>query len=443
MSQVINKRTRLSRRIFLKGLTAAQIPVIVGVPPLISMFNSTGTAYAADAAPRTGEASSIGKRFAIWFNGNGIPERYWIPSKTGADYDITPCLTPIGRLKDDVLVLSGLDNTYGANGHPQSLCALMTCTRLSSTGPGAPSLDQMLARKIGGNSRFRSLQIGVSQESFGGAVQKNMSWAGANRPLPPEEIPHRLFDRLFGARDLGWISRKRSILDAVQKEGAFLRKGLPKEDEMRLDEHLSSIRDLERAIASLPPDYRKVTPPEEDFDMKDWPRVAKLQSDLLAYAFAAGQTRVASYMLTKCQGLARFPWLGHTAARHHDYTHKDGKAPGEKGEEGQRILRDICRWHVEEFAYLVSKLKSIPEGDRTLLDNTVLMYVHEHAEAGPHKSSGMIALVAGSKEKLAHGRHTKIAGTIGDLYTTLFDDVIGAGLGKAPTASRRLTEILA
>jgi len=413
------------------------------VPPLISMFNSTGTAYAADAAPRTGEASSIGKRFAIWFNGNGIPERYWIPSKTGADYDITPCLTPIGRLKDDVLVLSGLDNTYGANGHPQSLCALMTCTRLSSTGPGAPSLDQMLARKIGGNSRFRSLQIGVSQESFGGAVQKNMSWAGANRPLPPEEIPHRLFDRLFGARDLGWISRKRSILDAVQKEGAFLRKGLPKEDEMRLDEHLSSIRDLERAIASLPPDYRKVTPPEVDFDMKDWPRVAKLQSDLLAYAFATGQTRVASYMLTKCQGLARFPWLGHTAARHHDYTHKDGKAPGEKGEEGQRILRDICRWHVEEFAYLVSKLKSIPEGDRTLLDNTVLMYVHEHAEAGPHKSSGMIALVAGSKEKLAHGRHTKIAGTIGDLYTTLFDDVIGAGLGKAPTASRRLTEILA
>jgi hypothetical protein len=443
MSQVITKRTRLSRRIFLKGLTAAHVPVIVGVPPLISMFNSTGTAYAADAAPRTRDAGAIDNRFVIWFNGNGIPERYWIPSTTGVDYDITPCLTPVGRLKDDILVLSGLDNTYGANGHPQSLCALMTCTRLSSTGPSAPSLDQMLAGKIGGNSRFRSLQIGVSQESFGGATQKNMSWAGPNRPLPPEEIPHRLFDRLFGARDLGWIARKRSILDAVAKEGALLRKGLPKEDEMRLDEHLSSIRDLERAIVSLPPDYQKVTPPEEDFDMKDWPRVAKLQSDLLAYAFATGQTRVASYMLTKCQGLARFPWLGHTAARHHDYTHKDGKAPGEKGEEGQRILRDICRWHVEEFVYLVAKLKSIPEGDHSLLDNTVLMYVHEHAEAGPHKSSGMIALVAGSKEKLTLGRHTKIAGTIGDLYTTLFDGVMGTGLGKMPTANRQLTEILA
>jgi hypothetical protein len=378
----------------------------------------------------------------IWFNGNGIPERYWIPSSTGTNYDVTPCLTPIGRLKDDVLVLSGLDNTYGGNGHPQSLCALMTCTRLSSTGPSAPSLDQTLAAKIGGNSRFRSLQIGVSQESFGGAIQKNMSWAGPNRPLPPEEIPHRLFDRLFGARDLGWVNRKRSILDALAKDGAMLRKGLPKEDEMRLDEHLSSIRDLERAVASLPPDYQKVTPPEEDFDMKDWPRVAKLQSDMLAYALATGQTRVASYMLTKCQGLARFPWLGHTAARHHDYTHKDGKAPGERGEEGQRILRDICRWHVEEFAYLVTKLKSIPEGDHTLLDNTALMYVHEHAEAGPHKTSGMIALVAGSKDKIALGRHTKIAGTIGDLYMTLFDGVMGVGLGKVPTANRQLTEIL-
>jgi hypothetical protein len=379
----------------------------------------------------------------IWFNGNGIPERYWIPSNTGRNYDITPCLTPIGRLKDDILVLSGLDNTYGGAGHPQSLCALMTCTRLSNTGPGGPSLDQNLAGRIGGNSRFRSLQIGVSQESFGGQLQKNMTWAGPNRPLPPEEIPHRLFDRLFGAKDLGWVNRKRSILDTLAKEGALLRKGLPKEDETRLDEHLSSIRDLEKAIVALPPGYEKVTQPDEDFDLKDWPRVAKIQSDLLAYAFATGQTRVASYMLTKCQGLARFPWLGHTAARHHDYTHKDGKAPGERGEEGQRILRDICRWHVEEFAYFVAKLKSIPEGDKTLLDNTVLMYVHEHAEAGPHKTSGMIALVAGSKEKIAVGQHQKIAGTIGDLYTTLFDGVMGVNLGKAPTATRQLTEILA
>ena len=79
--------------------------------------------------------------------------------------------------------------------------------------------------------------------------------------------------------------------------------------------------------------------------MKDWPRIAKLQSDLLAHALITRQTRVASYMLTKCQGLSRFPWLGYTAARHHDYTHRDGKAPGADGADGQRVMRDICRWH--------------------------------------------------------------------------------------------------
>ena len=148
-------------------------------------------------------------------------------------------------------------------------------------------------------------------------------------------------------------------------------------------------------------------------------------------------------MLTKCQGLSRFPWLGYTAARHHDYTHADGKAPGSDGVEGQRILRDICKWHVEEFAYLVAKLKSIPEGDGTVFDNTCLVYTHEHAEAGPHKNSGMALLLAGRAGRLATGMHTKLNGTIGDLYLTLADEVMHAQVGKFPTASRKLTQVLA
>jgi hypothetical protein len=442
MSQVITKRFRLSRRLFLKGAQA-----MVGLPPLISMFNATGTAYAATTKTPGSAGGAIPKRFVLWFNGNGITERYWIPSRTGPDYDITACLTPIARFKDDVLVLSGLDNTavggIAGDGHAMAMSSIATGYAYTGRGAGGRSIDQLIADKLGNESRFRSLQIGVSQESFGGSIQKNMSWSGPNSPLPPEEIPHRLFDRLFGARDQGWINRKRSILDAVQMDAKLLSKNLPKEDEQRLDEHLSSIRDLERSVASLPPEYAKVTEPDEEFDMKDWPRVAKLQSDLLAYALATGQTRVASYMLTKCQGLARFPWLGLTAARHHDYTHKDGKAPGETGEEGQRILRDINRWHVEEFAYLVGKLKSIPEGAGSLLDNTLLTFVHEHAEAGPHKSDGHITLLAGCPDKVDHGRHVKLNGTIGDLYLTLTDHVLGAGLGKYPTASRTVTQVLA
>jgi len=445
MSQLITRRARLSRRFFLKGVTLSQAPVIIGLPPLVSMFNSVGTAYAAETEP----AKKVEKRFVLWFNGNGIPERYWIPDRTGPDYDITPCLLPFARLRDEVHVLSGLDNSAIGNangdGHSTAMSALMTLTHYTGHGPGGASVDQVIARKLANEMRFRSLQVGVSQESFGSSIHKNMSWAGADRPLAPEEVPHRLFDRLFGARDQGWLNRERSILDAVSQDATSLRNGLPKEDAQRLDEHLASIRDLERAITSLPPAYRQVSAPDQDFDMKDWPRIAKIQSDLLAYALVTRQTRVASYMLTKCQGLARFPWLGHTEARHHDYTHADGKAPGENGPVGQRIMRDICRWHVSEFAYLIAKLKSIPEGDGTVLDNTCLVFVHEHAEANIHKASGMIALVAGSKDRLAHSRHTRVMGSFGDLYRTLADDVLDADLptDAFPTSSRRLTELLA
>ncbi len=445
MANIITRRVRLSRRTFLRGVTAAQSSVILGLPPLVSMFNSTGTAYA--ASTKTNQAAPIAKRFVLWFNGNGIPERYWIPGEVGPDYDMTPCLTPLARLRDNVHILSGLDNSAIVNtafdGHQTAMSALMTCTRFSGRGPSGPSIDQIVAGRLGADTRFHSLQVGVSQESYGGAMHKNMSWSGSDRALPPEEIPHRLFDRVFGAKDEGWVKRKRSVLDSVQQQAKLLRAGLPQEDVVRLDEHLSSVRDLERAIASLPPDYQQAQEPGEDFDMKDWPRIAKIQSDLLACALATGQTRVASYMLTKCQGVARFPWLGHTAARHHDYTHKDGKAPGSTGAEGQRILRDICRWHVREFAYLVGKLKSMPEGDGTVLDNTLLVYVHEHAEANIHKASGMIAILAGSKDRLALGRHTRVSGTFGDLYMTLTDGVLGANVGSIPTATKRLSGVLA
>lgn len=443
MSHVITKRVRLSRRTLLKGLTLAQAPIAVGLPPLVSMFNSTGTAYAAGKTE-----APIESRFVYWFNGNGIPERYWIPTETGADFKLSPCLKPLAPFRDDIHVLSGLDNASAAmpgpgNGHHTSMSALVSCTSFTGRGAGGPSIDQAIAGKIGGDSRFRSLQIGVSQESFGESIQRNMSWAAYDRALPPEMIPHKLFDRLFGVQEEGWVNRKRSIIDAVRQDAKVLEKNLPKDDARRVDEHLSAIRDMERAIAGLPPEYRNIDPPDFDGDMKDWPRIAKIQSDLLANALITRQTRVASYMLTKCQGLTRFPWLGYTSARHHDYTHQDGLAPGADGVDGQRILRDICKWHVEEFAYLVARLKATPEGDGSLLDNTVLMFVHEHAEANSHKNNGLAAVIAGGSPKLATGRHSKVTGTVGDLYLTVADDVLKAGIEKFPTASKKMSEILA
>ena len=423
--------TPLSRRLFLGT---------VALPPLEAMFNSRGSAYAA-----TNEA--VESRFVFWFNGNGIPEKYWIPAETGKNFVLTPCLAPLASFKKDIHVVTGIDSPAArlpgpGNDHHRSMSALMTGTQFTGRGAGGASLDQAVAAKFGTNSRFRSLQVGVSQESFGESVQRNMSWAAYDRPLPPEMLPHKLFDRLFGKREIGWVNRKKSVLDAVGEDAQQLKKQLGATDTQRVSEHLDSIRDIERSISSLPPNYYKVEEPQYDGYMKDWPRIAKLQSDLLVHAFATHQTRVASYMLTKCQGLTRFPWLGYTAARHHDYTHRDGKAPGADGPDGQRIMRDICRWHVEEFAYLLGKLRSVREGAGTLLDRTCLLYVHEHAEANDHKNNGLSMIVAGHVGSLQTGMHTRTTGTIGDLYLTVMDDVLGLGVEKFPTASRKLSELV-
>jgi hypothetical protein len=226
-------------------------------------------------------------------------------------------------------------------------------------------------------------------------------------------LPHQLFDRLFGRKEPSWVDRQTSVLDTVQEDARALTQRLGAEDRARLDQYLTSVREIERSIASLPPEYKTVVErPPEGGDLRDWPRIAKLQSDLLVHALASGQTRVASYMLTKCQGLSRFPWLGHTAQRHHEYTHGEVATP-----RGMRILRDICRWHVQEFAYLIGRLKATPEGDGTLL-------------------------VAGHAGGLKTGLHTRATGTLGDLYLTLAEEVAGAKIESFPTAARKLSEVV-
>jgi hypothetical protein len=141
-------------------------------------------------------------------------------------------------------------------------------------------------------------------------------------------------------------------------------------------------------------------------------------------------------MLTKCQSLTRFPWLGLSGNRHHDYTHNNAGSP-----EQQRILRDITRWHVEEFSYFLQRMKSIPEGDGNLLDHTCCVYVHEHAEANPHKCNGLAIMVAGGGIK--GGMHTKSHNSIGDVYLTIADEVLKSPIGKEfPTAEEKMSVLI-
>jgi hypothetical protein len=427
----------------LRGVTAAGALARIGLPPLEQMFNPNGTAYAAETAGAVVQ-QPLETRFVLWFNGNGIPERYWIPAETGPNFTLTPCLSPLAPFRDDVHVITGLDNAAAGipgpgNPHHRSMSGLVSGKPFTGRGAGGPSFDQLLAEKIGRQSRFSSLQIGVCPESHGDSIQRNLSWAGRDRALPPEMIPHELFDRIFGVRDQDWVDRKKSVLDTVRESAGTLQKTLGATDRKRLDEYMGSVRDMERSISSLPPEYRNnVEAPEEGGDMRDWPRIAKLQTDLMVHALASGQTRVATYMLTKCQSLTRMPWLGYTTQRHHDYTHYQPGSP-----EQQRTLRDITRWHVQEFAYFLAKLKSIPEGDGSLFDHCCLLYLHEHAEANDHKNNGMVAIMAGRANGMIRGAHSKLEGVIGDLYLAIADDIMGANLGEFPAANRKLKGIVA
>src|SRR5687767_3317215 len=144
MASVITRDRSISRRALLRGLTAMGTPVAVGLPPLAAMFNSAGTAYAAGSRA---DSPSIQNRFVVWFNGNGIPEKYWIPAETGADWTMTPCLSPLAPFRNDIHVITGLDNPAArlpgpGNDHHRSMSALVTGTQFTGRGAGGASIDQ-------------------------------------------------------------------------------------------------------------------------------------------------------------------------------------------------------------------------------------------------------------------------------------------------------------
>jgi hypothetical protein len=169
-----------SRRTFLRGVAASGALIRIGLPPLEAMT----------------PVKKVDPRFVFWFNGNGIPEKYWIPRETGTSYETTACLKPLAPFRNDIHIVTGLDSPAArvpgpGNSHYPSMSAVVSCEPFTGRGAGGPSLDQVIAGKIGRDTRFASLQVGVSQECFGESIQRNMSWADRDRPLPPETIPHR------------------------------------------------------------------------------------------------------------------------------------------------------------------------------------------------------------------------------------------------------------
>ncbi|MCB9797319.1 MAG: DUF1552 domain-containing protein [Alphaproteobacteria bacterium] len=384
-------KRRVTRRSVLRGLLGGSV-VSIGLPPLACMMNSSGTAY----------ASSLGfpKRFGLFFWGNGnVPDR-WLPLSEGAAWEPSDELMPLLGVRDLVTVVTGTEvklpnlvpHGSGASGF------LSGMPEDADTGSFlGPSIDQRIAAEIGGDTLYPSLITGTDTSSC-------LSYAGLNSPNPAEYSPYALFERIFGAgfREPGEDSEpdprlalRRSVLDAVMEDAAALQGQVGYEDRIRLEQHLDGVRELELRLARLeedPPDLAACSRP--DAPLESYPyvdgrpqlsAVSRAICDLLVMALACDQTRVFSHFFSTPVNDLLFPGI---SAGHHDLTHNE---PGD-----QPQVHEITTQVMEEYAYLVDQLASVPEGDGTLLDSCAVLATSEVSLGRTHSISDLPILIAGS-----------------------------------------------
>ncbi len=388
---------RLSRRTFLRGVGAA-----VALPALEAMLNGHGTAWA--------NGTPLPKRLCTWFFGNGVVLDRWTPTTTGAGWALSPALQPLVNVKEYVSVVSGCSvKTPNLRGHHNGVAALMSGHPFIPLPPGnagysskfgGPSIDQVVADVIAQGTVFPSIQLAVSKRvtKGEGPTLQYLSHRGPDSPLPPEMNPAALFNRLFGSfepkdpRDPTDALRA-SVLDAVKEDAQRLQKRLGTSDRQRLDAHLTGISELRGQILALPPVYtsacvkpQPVTQTNTDTSgVEPIEPVARAMSDLLALAWACDLTRVASFQFSGSVGGAAYPMIG-VGDNHHTISHETGRIDD---------LHTCAVFFVKNFAYLLERLKALPEGAGNVLDNSVLMMTSDVAEGWTHGIHDYPILVAG------------------------------------------------
>lgn len=399
-------KARIHRRTLLKGLLGGAA-ISIGLPPLECFVNANGTAYA-------GGGTSFPKRFGIFFWGNGVLPARWDPTSEGADYALTPQLMPLAALKSDLTVITASRVlTTNSSPHLSGPAGLFTGDALAGGTVTRPSIDQVLAQEIGGETRFRSLEIGVQRSD------QSYSFAGPNQVNPPETSPRAFFNRLFGEgfRMPGEMTAvdprvrlRRSVLDAVGAQAGDLRNRLGAADRVRLDQHLEGIRGLERQIARLeenPPSLaacrRPEAPPEAFPDVDGRPPMSAIShamADLMAMALACDQTRVFFNMYSQSVNNTLFPGA---PAGHHQLTHDE---PGE-----QPMVDAIVRLIIADLAYFLSALKAVQEGDGNLLQHSIVLCTTDCSYGKSHSIDDYPMIIAGSGGgALSTGRHIAARG---------------------------------
>jgi Protein of unknown function (DUF1552) len=443
------KNQAVTRRTALRGLGAA-----VALPLLEAMTRGTPTARAADGGHPL--------RLAFVYVPNGVHMPDWTPRTTGAGFELPAILQPLQPFRDDLLVLSGLTldaaRAHGDGGgdHARAMAAFLTGRHPRKTG-GADlragvSVDQLAAERVGKATRFPSLEIGCEGGTVGGACdhgyscayQTNLSWRGEATPAAKETDPRQLFERLFGGRPGGETDAARarresghaSVLDFVAEDAGRLRAKLGTADRRKLDEYLTGVREVEQRLARAQPvaevGQSKFTRPNGvPADFRDHLR---LMADLLALAFQADLTRVATFVFANDGSNRSYHGIG-VPEGHHDLSHHGGD-PAK-----QAKVRAVNTFHVEQLAYLLGKLKSLPEGDGTLLDHSLILYGSGISDGDAHSHENLPILLAGRGHgAVVTGRHVRYPAEtpLTNLHLSLLErlgvplDAFGDSTGRLP-----------
>jgi hypothetical protein len=449
---MMKRSRRLSRRTVLRGLgTAIALPWLEAMAP--------GTVR----ADGSGRGSAPPRRIAFLYVPNGVHMRDWTPAQQGSQFALPPTLRALEPYRDEFLVLSGLAQNNAAplgdegGDHARSLACFLTGMHpLKTDGANiraGVSIDQVAAGQIGQATRLASLELGIDPSAQAGscdsgyscAYSSNISWKSAALPMAKEIDPRLVFDRLFGsqARSKGTPAERlqrqiyeRSILDFVREDARQLHAQLGMNDRRKIDEYLNSLRELERRIQRS--DAGVDSQPRSDMIRptgvpKDLREHMRLMLDLLALAFRADATRICTFMFANEASNRAHHFLG-VPDGHHDLSHH-GNDP-KKHEK----IKAINRFHVEQFAYLLGKLKAMPEGEGSLLDNVMIVYGSGISDGDRHNHDDLPILLAGKGGgTIKTGRHIRYeTQPLNNLYLSMLDrmdvriDRHGDSTGRLP-----------
>jgi hypothetical protein len=408
----------LSRRTFLKGIGKG-VGVSIGLPFLEAMLPRTVrgdnlAAEAVDANPLV-DAPAM-NRLLLLYHPNGVHTPAWYPQSEGTDYLMSPSLEPLERHRKDILLLGGLNvmtaTVYGKVGdHAQAMSCYLTGVTITKTDSDnirvGISMDQVMAHAIGQKTRFPSLELGLDygrmeggcDPQFACIYSNNISWHNEKTPAIKEVNPRNVFDRLFaGAKQSDHQDESRdqqemynrSILDYTRDSLTRLNKRLGSQDRYRMDEYLTSIREIERrldappsSLTSMPEGMTRPTKVPDTF--RDHFR---LMADLQILAIQSDTTRISTFALGVEQSRRVYPEIG-IPEEHHGLTHHAGNP-----EKIAKVCK-IDRYVVEQFAYFVDKMKSIKEGDKTLLDNSMVILGNGNGDGARHDHKNCATIIAG------------------------------------------------